>query len=275
VVSVCTVAYYYILSKKENYNEIDIKDDESKILIYASFIATILFLAGAIILSGRFIDFYYSFVVFLGALVFTKLFKDQIFIININYKKYFLVASFIFLIFFVGNNFLNKKKAISAIDYRPFEKVAKWTKERSNEKEIVFLSDWSYFSVVFFYNTKNVYSMGIEPQSLMDYSPNLFWKWYNIYNYGYLCGLEGDCLEMAQLRVKEIDKMSASEKELTLKNSGIEIIEVIKKDFNSRFIISTSKKLNDLLELNKDMIDESIEAKSEINNSIIKAYKLK
>jgi|GEM_PF-1920347 len=275
VVSTAFVIYYYISSKSTAVNKKISEKSEYSVLIYTSFIFLLISILGASSVSGRFFDFYFPIAVYLGGLIFARIIKDKNIFLHHAIRNYLVFAVVIFYIFAVGNNFINKEVDISKKDYRPIEKISEWIENKSSEKEIIFLNNWSWFATSFFYNNKNFYAMGIEPKILSNYDKKLYWKWYNIFHYNYYCEKEEDCQNEAQEVSKKLADLKDNEKNIFAKENGRKIINSIKEDFNSRFLVSDSAILSATIELNNDQIDEKFESKSEYNGLILKAYKFK
>jgi hypothetical protein len=269
------VVFYYILSKREVSKEKTKEEFSFSILMYALFISLIAFIFGSISISGRFYDFYFPASIIFGSVVLTKILNEKMIIMDNVVLKYIGASIIMFFIFSAGNAFLNERVKISKTDYRQVEESAEWIKSKSKEKELVFLQNWGYFPTSFFFNSKNAYTMGIEPSSLLIYKPKLYWEWYNIFKYTYYCEKEGDCGEEKAADVKKYEKMSEDEKAYFSKENSRKIINSIKNDFKSKFIISDSSDFNETIALNQDMIKDSLEVKSEMNDVVFKAFQLK
>jgi hypothetical protein len=277
LIGISLVIYYYILSKKDNFQEENKtkEDTEASVLMYAIFLFLIVSIAGSLIISGRFFDYYYPASVFLIAIVLNKLFKEEKIKINKSVGKYVICGVFIYFLGLAGSSLLNVRMSIYNNDYRPYAQVAEWVGSQSKNHERVFLENWSWFAVSFFYNDKNVYSSGLEPKSMLDANPSLYWKWYNMFSYNYYCSEEKDCKEEATQFLETYNKSSDDEKKEMNKENGREMASSVKNDFHSRFIISDSATFNNAILLNSEMIEDSFEVKSDINKTTVRAFKLK
>lgn len=270
---ICTAAviYYYILGKREK----KVNDNDLSVLMYAIFFFSLISIAGSLLVSGRFYDFYIPSVIFLGAIIITKITVDGKINLNKNISRYLFFGLMLFYIFSVSNVFLNLQIAISKNDYRPWKEAAEWVRTKSDGRESIFLQNWSYFPVSFFYNSGNTYTMGIEPITLLDYDPKLYWKWYNIFASNYYCEERRDCSSEANALAQKMNNYTDEQKNEIYKENGEKIVITIKNDFKARFIISDSSNFNKNLDLNNNLVKESFEVKSEINNSVVSAYELK
>lgn len=269
-VSFLIVIYYYLDSKK---NE-DEKNKERNIILYGAFLFALMSFSGTLIASGRFYDFYFISVIFLAAVVSTILLEKKDLIIKFSLKKYILSGFIIFFLLANADSFLNLRQAIAKTDYRPTGEIANWIADKSNENDRIFLIDWSSFPAAFFYNSKNVYNVGIEPKGALMANPASYWKWYNMFVYGFYCDQPESCVSQKEAFDEEVAKASnEQQKELKQENSR-KIIESIKKDFGAHFVL-TGNAFASILELDPELIKNSHTIKSEYNGSTMKGLELK
>jgi hypothetical protein len=116
--------------------------------------------------ARRAFDFCSGFGVLFIGLVFSHYF-------NRNWPaRLFLICAFLGLAFYG----LNLRNQVLSVGWEPnrFESTAKWIADNSNPGEIVFNARWEYFPELFFWNTKNVYSNGMDPIFQYAYDPDLF-----------------------------------------------------------------------------------------------------
>jgi hypothetical protein len=275
ITSVAVVAYIYIKSKKEEGLAND-NQKEKLTEVFSFFLMLIIFNLGAIKISGRFYDYYLLFVVMLSASILRLVVDRKEIVIGEKILKYIIFACFIFFSYLCLNNFLDLRIKVDNSDYKTIEAPVEWIRDNSEEKELVYLYNWSDFTKAFFYDDKNIYSWGIEPKVLANKDPKLYWRAYNILAYGFYCEKQEDCEKDAEATKKRYEKMNEDEKENIKKENSIKIINSIKNDFGSRFILSTSSGFSELIELNGDLIESKLESVSEKDeNYKITAFKLK
>jgi hypothetical protein len=279
VVSVILTIYFYVKMKRE---EDFLNDAQKKKLteVFSFFLMLIVFILGAITISGRFFDYYFVLVVVLFASILALIIDKKEFIVNEKIQKYIITACFIFFFYLSLNNFLDLRINVSRSDYQTMKAPAEWIRNNSKEKEMVYLYNWSDFPLAIFYNDKNIYSWGMEPRDLSFKSNALYWKAYNIMLYNLYCEKQIDCKEDALIFNEKIKKLEEdNEKEdadKLAKENSQKIINSIKKDFNSRLILSSSTKFSGIVRLNQDMIEDQFETNSEVNNPYkITAFKIK
>lgn len=275
VVSVGIIVYIYYsnlwVSKiDKNYNK-----DQNYTIAYSVFIFLIVVILGSMIVSGRLYDFYFPALIFLIAFVFAIIAKNNKIIVDKSLSRFISTTLFIYVLFLMANNLINMKINYVAADHKPIENVVKWISNESSDGDQVFLQNWTYFTIAFFYDHKNTYTMGIEPRILYEFSPELYWKWMNIYSYNIYCEEQRDCADEAKIFNEDLGKADENQKREMLKGNGKKIIQSIKNDFDSRFVLSNSSALNQSMAENSELIEKTFESKSEYNGMVFKVFKLK
>jgi hypothetical protein len=276
ILGVAVFLYFYLKDREADFFRGNQDNFAAwRILVYPSFLLVFLFFCFAILSSGRLLDFYFVGTIFLLALVLQRVFAEEGSAINSRLKSYIFFGVVIFFgVAFLSSLSALKENSRKNDDYRGIGEASKWIKERSTEGEVVFLHRWDNFPAAFFYNQKNNYTMGIEPNALLGYDPSLYWKWYNIFLYNFYCGLPKDCSEEKEALVKTLGSDQGKVDEFNKENSK-KIIGSIKNDFKSRFIISSSSTFNSVLRQNLDLIDDSFLYTSKETGAKIGAFELK
>lgn len=275
VISISLVVYIYVKNKKEN-GTIEGGRKENLVEIYSFFLMLIVFILGSIKISGRFFDYYFILVIVLWASILKLIFAEKEIIINEKIAKYFIAACFIFFSYLGVNNYLDLRIRVASSDYQTIKAPIEWIRDNSDEKESIYLHNWSDFPQAFFYNDKNAYSWGIEPKALDSVNPKLYWKAYNILAYSFYCEKQEDCEEDVKLNEERIKKLSPENQEAFRKENSRKIISSVRDDFGSRFILSSNSNFSELIKLNEDLIEDKFESVSEKNkNHKVTAFKLK
>ena len=115
---------------------------------------------------------------------------------------------------------------------------------------------------MFFSNYHNTYVTGIEPTALKNYDEQLYWKYYNMFNYHYYCEKQEDCKTEIEYRRNQIG--SDNEKRQILeKENGFKIINSIKNDFGARIIVSSNDYFTKTIESHPELIEEKFHVKSD------------
>lgn len=235
-------------------------EDKKKEMIMGNslFFLSVLFLLGTF-LSGRNLDFfvYFSSVYIIFSL---KYILSAIEITRELVRKSIGIGFFIGLAYFFAGNSLEVMNTISNTTYHgSMEEPAEWLKENTNDGEVVFFPTMNWFPRMFYYNTKNYYVVGAEPKLLYEYSPDLYWTWWNISNLGYFCPRE-KCDEMENVK----NNLSNSDEGRNgwRKKQGELIADSLGESFHSRFILTSVeyKNMNDVLE-NSDKFEKVYEDK--------------
>jgi len=68
----------------------------------------------------------------------------------------------------------------AGFSFSQFQSASDWLKDNSQEKSIVFHSDWDEFPLLFYHNSSNYYIVGLDPTFMYNYNEDLYWKWHNI-----------------------------------------------------------------------------------------------
>lgn len=269
LLSFAFVFHIYLCNKKIPFK----KRPDEILTIYAAFLFSLMSLSGAVLINGRFFEYYWISAIFLAGSCISY-WKQKNPETNIGLNK-FLFGGYVFFLFVMGtSSFINIKRVIYLNDIDPIKQAAEWVASDSSNKDKVYLYNWSTFPVAFFFNDKNIYSVGSEPMALKTYNEDLYWKWYNIFNNDIYCDLKKDCLEQKEKYISALSEADEKTKKDLQKENGKNIIDCIKNDFGAKYIIS-SDKIKYLFELNDELFISSFKAHSEKNDETYWAYKLK
>ncbi len=255
IFGIIATLFIYILQKKSDILFDNLQNQKHVMWIYALFIFMISTTFGTLIISGRFFDFLIPSIFILSAFIVTIIVNTKKIIIEDNLRKWLIVGVWIFAIIIVSNVFISVYAAANKFDYKPVGDAAQWIQKNSIEGEKVFLHNWGNFTLMFFGNSDNVYSMGIEPMSLKNYDEGLYWKYYNIFMYNYYCDAIGDCKEQLEVDKKVLKTVSNDVQKEVEKINSRKIINSIKNDFGSKIIVSDSNAFTVTILLNPDLIE--------------------
>jgi hypothetical protein len=64
--------------------------------------------------------------------------------------------------------------------YLRYAQASAWLVEHSSPGSRVFNTDWDDFTQLFYYNTHNVYMLGLDPTYMHQYDPDLYKLWRSI-----------------------------------------------------------------------------------------------
>ncbi|PID52660.1 MAG: hypothetical protein CR972_00750 [Candidatus Moraniibacteriota bacterium] len=247
------VVYVYYAYKNEDPRVKGIIKKEQIIWFVCLSFFVAFILVASFMVTGRFFDFAFPGFVFLAGCTFTILIKTNLIDAQAFEGKYFAIISCIPLFCVSAFSFFSVYDNASSYDVAPIKASADWINERSETSEKVFLHNWSYFVTLFFANSDNVYSMGLEPTTLKTYNEDLYWKYYNLFKSVYYCENRGDCKDELydELMVK---RTSSDERNMFKKENSKKIINSIKNDFDAKLIFSDSREFNGVLLLNAELI---------------------
>ncbi|MFA6322193.1 MAG: hypothetical protein WCX71_01800 [Candidatus Buchananbacteria bacterium] len=68
----------------------------------------------------------------------------------------------------------------SGVPLSRYAQASAWLEKSSQPQDIVFNSGWDDFPILFYYNDKNYYIVGLDPTFMYDYNPELYRLWYGI-----------------------------------------------------------------------------------------------
>jgi hypothetical protein len=247
------VAYvFYLYKKKGSTIQNDVSPEQFHGLLSMS-IFLVFALFASIVFTGRFFDFVFPGYVILIALTFTILFNTKIIHAKVFEDRYFKVISVLALIIFCAYSFFHIHQRANDFDFSPAQEMADWIAVRAEPGEHVYLHNWSFFVFMFFANSDNVYSMGLEPATLKAYDEELYWKQYNIFRHKYYCEKNGDCGKdlYNELMVERTDMAPRNQFK---KENSEKVITAIKNDFDARFVFSESREFSGMLLLSPELI---------------------
>ena len=70
-----------------------------------------------------------------------------------------------------------RQEFITGTPVEAYAGASRWLKENSPPGTLVFQTDWDDFNRLFFYNTHNVYSLGLDPSYMQLYNADLYNLW--------------------------------------------------------------------------------------------------
>ena len=93
--------------------------------------------------------------------------------------RFFPVMVFVLLFPLLWLNITSTRKELqeSAKPYQNFEQASAWLAANTPEKSRVFQTDWDDFPRLFFYNTHNTYTIGLDPTYMQLFDSNLYDQW--------------------------------------------------------------------------------------------------
>lgn len=266
------VYYFYQVKNKETESgRLNFFSTDKEILILndSLFFINIFSLVG-FIFTRRVSDFWFPLIIIYFALSIKLISPYFKIFINENFKKIILTSGkilfFVILIYLVGARAM-------ALNYRIanasspviLEKTAKWLNDNTGDKDIIFLDNWSYFPNLFYYNTKNYYTMGMEPRFLYDYNPELYLYWTNIVSRGLPCN-KVDCQEW-------LDQINGKKSDEAIKILDKGVAEIIFKKFKSQYILTSVSAGNFYVILKKSQYFEQVFQDEEFTNFTV--FKIK
>ena len=180
--------------------------DRTVLLTSASL--SVIFLLLSVLFARRAFDFCSGFGVLLIALVFSRYLHE-------NWPaRLALTCAFVFLVPYS----LTLRNQVLSVGWDPhrFESGAKWIAANSEPGEIVFNARWEYFPELFFWNTKNFYSNGMDP----------------IFQYAFDSDLYRKAYYLATDRMGQMVRSDTGDNE----QGSIDSYKILKEDFKARYV---------------------------------------
>ncbi|MDD5340921.1 MAG: hypothetical protein PHC97_00615 [Patescibacteria group bacterium] len=152
------------------------------------FIASLIFLA-LTLKSKRYVEYFIPFVVYFSALATTLALgdikiKDLISKIENIDKRLgrLLILIFIYLLVIiplvmVKDAYITFSSFRGGISFTRFSGVSAYLEKNTNQGDVIMHTSWDDFPMLFYYNSKDYYIVGLDPTFMYNYSPSL----YNLY----------------------------------------------------------------------------------------------
>lgn len=269
------ITIYIYINVRNGYIKRSSFRNNQLVFLYAFFILLIVTISGTIIVSGRFFDYYIPTTIILFALVVTIIFEKQQVIVKDFLKKIVYNTTYVFIIILCMGSLLVMKKTFVEFDHARIFEAAQWIEERSEQKDKVYLDNWSYFTSLFFYNDKNIYSTGLEPNDALRESPELYWKWQNYRKNLFYCEQWYNCKDEAKEFFDSANKLSEEEMQKQYKVNSMRIIKSIRNDFDAKFIVSDNESFNSILHYNEEMFKDTFQFTNESGKITMEVFQLK
>lgn len=210
---------------------------ERRVLQISLLLVIAMFFLGTVAISGRFGDFFTVFIGLYVGLSFDYIFRSINFVMDSGLKKAVLSGLLISLVYvFVTNMLFLRVKLAYGTQANEFYTVGNWLSVNTTKGDKVFLTNWSYFTQLYYYSPLNDYSSGIEPRFLYDFDHKLYWLYVHMSDDGYVC-IEEKCPKM---RGVQISMLKTKEGAISwAKSEGDEMASILSKDFKSKYVVTS------------------------------------
>ena len=160
------------------------------LLIYFLALSATLFLTLTVV-AKRMIEYAAPLTIILVAVVIShgwRHYQPQIARLLANRTKLKAVIITILIASLTGLGISNYHSALTgAVNYRQnhdynYKEVSQWLADNTPAQSIIFHPDWGDFPMLFFYNTHNYYTNGMDIKFMVEYDQNLFNKWNRIFH---------------------------------------------------------------------------------------------
>jgi hypothetical protein len=190
---------------------------------------SILFLLGTFI-TKRNLDFFFIFSILFLILSLSTFLETIKFTIK---KVHIFSLIIVFLVALTSQILAVMDMIATATNHQSIQGVAQWAREHTEEGSVVFNPTMNFFPTFYFYNEgHNRVIVGIEPRDLYDTNQRKYWLWYNLSNYGVICG-EQKCAKEIALR----DTMLQSHKDQWYQENGEKAKDLFLNEFSTDLVL--------------------------------------
>ncbi|MEK7585048.1 MAG: hypothetical protein AAB455_00830, partial [Patescibacteria group bacterium] len=201
----------------------------------ALFFLTIGTWLGTTAISARFGDFFMFFAA-LYLIVALESLRRFVSISDPFVKRGIIIGLAVMIIYLFAGNVLFLQQVLSrGASVNEFSGVGEWLKGNTEPGDVVFNTNWSWFPQLYYHSPKNYYLAGLEPRFFYLYSPDLYWKWWNLGSHGYLCNLE-ECKDKANEQRLAWRRDETREKWIKIEVAAA--AKVIKIDLKTDYIVT-------------------------------------
>jgi hypothetical protein len=127
--------------------------------------------------SRRFIEYYPAFVLLFGALAWAPLLKSwqQS---GSAWARGLPVALALIMVATGGINIQAVRASLQKeAPYQRFAAASAWLKANTPPGSLIYQTDWDDFTQLFYYNTQNIYTLGLDPTYMQSKDPELYELW--------------------------------------------------------------------------------------------------
>lgn len=131
--------------------------------------------------SRRFIEYYPAFALLFCAVAWSALLEEW-FAANLWLKKFWPLILTIILLPLLAYNLRATQESVQE-DTNPYQRYASasaWLKANTPPGSLVYQTDWDDFTQLYYYNTHNTYTLGLDPTYMELYNADLYHLWRDI-----------------------------------------------------------------------------------------------
>ncbi len=136
-----------------------------------------IFFGGLLFKSRRFIEYYPAFALLFCAVAWQPLLAEWRQRSQRLARLLPLILLLVILPLVTFNLYATRQEFITGTPVEAYAGASRWLKENSPPGSLVFQTDWDDFNRLFFYNTHNVYSLGLDPSYMQLYNADLYNLW--------------------------------------------------------------------------------------------------
>nr|HMQ53730.1 hypothetical protein [Anaerolineae bacterium] len=130
--------------------------------------------------SRRFVEYFPAFALLFGAVAWQPLLAEW----RQKSRIFAKIMPALLMLVLIPAIWLNIREAredlADSSSYLRYAQASAWLVENSPPNSRVFNTDWDDFTRLFFYNTHNIYMLGLDPTYMHQYDPELYQLWRSI-----------------------------------------------------------------------------------------------
>ncbi|MFA5188212.1 MAG: hypothetical protein WC460_02525 [Patescibacteria group bacterium] len=173
IFGVVAFVLFFIFIKKQNAKSI-------------FFLLAALFFLFLTLKSKRYIEYFVPFLDFFVAFTlgnilaevkvkeFLQIFKKENYIIGLLLHFCLIYAAIIFPLIMMRDAYLTRQSFKGGIEFSRFSGISKYLLANSQPGQIVMQTDWDDWPMLFYYNDKDYYIVGLDPTFMYNYDPVLY-----------------------------------------------------------------------------------------------------
>jgi hypothetical protein len=135
--------------------------------------------------SRRFIEYYPAFALLFCAVAWSALLEEW-FASNPWLKKLWPLILTIILLPLLAYNLRATQESVQedTNSYQRYAAASAWLKANTPPGSLIYQTDWDDFTQLYYYNTQNIYTLGLDPTYMELYNADLYHLWRDINNGG-------------------------------------------------------------------------------------------
>jgi hypothetical protein len=130
--------------------------------------------------SRRFIEYFPAFALIFCAVAWRPVLEEWL-ANSLRFKRWLPLGMALTLPVAIALNLRqNWQELQDSTSYQQYEQAAAWLQRNTSAGSLIFVTDWDDFTRLYFYNTHNTYTLGLDPTYMQAYDAELYRLWREI-----------------------------------------------------------------------------------------------